>query len=307
MGVPEQKKFRDLFEGNTDRYGTEEGGSVVASADWHTTSTGHLTGAIAPVGVYPMGKWNMENQVGWGCVDFDEGETESLTHARNVQHVLELFGIKGWIERSRSKGYHVWVFKDGTISATIMRRALLAACQIADAPTKEINPKQDFLPTGKLGNYVRLPYPGALGSVPWPNPERRCMIEDGVVLWLHEFVADAWKRRESETTQLAWLAGLWKQPQRPARLVLPLQSEREDDAVDRLSPLARVVWRDGPRPDEDRSTRLWKLCCLIQEGGGHTIDECIELMLDADRRWGKFTHRGNPEYITSMVEKVWLE
>ena len=128
-----------------------------------------------PIGVYPMttiidddwttvgathGPWRWT--VKWGCIDFDEGDEASWVHASNVHSVLAQLGTKSWIERSRSKGYHVWVFLDHWGDPDTVRRALLGACQIVAAPTKEINPKQVELPEGSIGNYVRLPYPGAL-------------------------------------------------------------------------------------------------------------------------------------------------
>lgn len=313
MVVPELVAFRDLFEGNTKFYGTEEGGCKEAVSSWSTLSEWHLTGASAPIGVYPMHKWETENHVGWGCVDFDEGEEESRTHAQNVVNCLAEFEITGWIERSRSKGYHVWVFKDGTVAANIMRPALLAACQIVGAPTKEINPKQDTLSPGKVGNYVRLPYPGGLHVC----PERRVVIESdtGMNLWLHEFVGEALAAREGEVTRLKRLAQLYVPPRTYSLTDVVPSSEMEGDAVERLSGLARTIFEQGPREDQPvtdahgydngRSTRLWKLACLIRENGQHDIDEALELVVDADKRWGKFHERGEPEYITRLVGKAW--
>ena len=53
----------------------------------------------------------------------------------------------------------MWVFFQEAMPATDVRNGLLAACEIVEAPAKEVNPKQTEL-TGKgWGNGVRLPYP----------------------------------------------------------------------------------------------------------------------------------------------------
>ncbi len=98
-------------------------------------------------------------EVCWGCVDWDMGEEEASIHARNVQETLRQLNIASWIERSRSKGYHLWVFFTEPVPARPVREGLIAVCNIVDAPITEVNPKQIEL-TGKgWGNGVRLPYP----------------------------------------------------------------------------------------------------------------------------------------------------
>ena len=135
----------------------------------------HLTDEEAPIGVYPLlpAVANVHS-VYWGCVDFDEGEEASLIHAENLELVLNRAQIKGWVERSRSKGYHVWVFFQEAMRATDVRNGLLAACGIVAAPVKEVNPKQTEL-TGKgWGNGVRLPYPAGR------QPGRNVILSGGL-------------------------------------------------------------------------------------------------------------------------------
>jgi len=179
--------YANLFTGRADVHGTEQGGayrrgpvgSMSSRRWWIETCRDHLSGAAEPIGSYPMIPLGQEPAwwAAWGCVDYDEGEDESWAHAVNTHNVCQALGAKTWIERSRSKGYHVWLFPEATVPAETMRHALLAAAQIAGAPTREINPKQTTLGWSEahgdhqLGNYVRLPYPG--GS---PNG-RRCMYD----------------------------------------------------------------------------------------------------------------------------------
>lgn len=180
-------EFANLFQGRTDAVGTEAGGCIRLPGEWAVQRAidlhlGH--GGKDAIGIYPMRLFPMAKATGsgefvraedatneaewrvhWGCIDFDEGEEISLVHARNVRTALQQLGLTSWIERSRSKGFHVWLFADEWVPARTMRRALLAACQLVDAPTKEINPKQEELNDDQLGNYVRLSHPGGLNEI----------------------------------------------------------------------------------------------------------------------------------------------
>jgi len=77
-----------------------------------------------------------------------------------------------------------------------------------------------------------------------------------------------------------------------------------DEAMSVLSPLGKVIWRDGPLQGKDRSTTLAKL--------GH---ECVRSGLNpsqtrtvirtADQRWGKYHMRPNGELeIDKLVVRV---
>jgi hypothetical protein len=217
--------FKVLFEGNRTALGAEEGGCLRLPQPWMWSQfiEAHLTGEGEPVGVYPMvynlTEYDARWQVKWGCVDIDVGESESQVHAKNLHLALETFGIRGWVERSRSKGYHVWVFADSWVSAGTMRSALLAACQIASAPSQEVNPKQVKLKDDQLGNYVRLPYPAQLMDRPNPAPtHRRSMLDPytGVPYSLSAFVSCAFGSRVGGNT-LRTLSEAYVAPERPIR------------------------------------------------------------------------------------------
>lgn len=298
--------FARLFEGRKDAYGTEEGGcekvtELPKGAITYPEYTEYLnridlhlcTGPC--MGVYPL----VDGFVKWGCVDFDEGEDESYIHAQNLVTALAQFGIVGWIERSRSKGYHVWIFCNYWYDAQLVREALLAACQVVDAPIKEINPKQVTLAEGQVGNYVRLPYPGN------GTPGRQVVLYDGEILDVDNFVLLA-DRSTVVSQDLERLAELYVPPAPPT----PPKHVWVDTArppTDRIDGLAYTIWRDGPLDGSDRSDTLWKLACLLRESGEVTFNETLDLILDADRRWGKFWERGpsGEQTLTRMVSKAW--
>lgn len=161
-------KFQELFQGNPNAYGSDTG-----SAIWSPVSTetfhNHLLG-LEPIGIYPIvhTPTNML-QVRWGCCDIDTGD---WSEAFMLATALRGMGLKPHVERSRSKGWHIWVFVDDPVSAMEMRRCLKVAYAAIDLPAKEANPKQENLGANQLGNYVRLPYKAGLLL----DPERQTMM-----------------------------------------------------------------------------------------------------------------------------------
>ena len=174
--------FLDLFKGRLDTAGldmTASGApgpfrfheSTDYAESWIGLANGHLCGRLG-IGVYPV--WH--GQVEWGCVDFDDGEDAAWEHATALRSVLNAFNITGWIERSRSKGYHVWVFSAGWVPALMMRRALMGACAISGVPDREVNPKSASLDPDQLGNFVRLPYFASDAAMPTHQAQREARV-----------------------------------------------------------------------------------------------------------------------------------
>lgn len=315
MSVDDQliiDRFTALHAGREDAVGTEEGGCLrIAEADFHAKIAAHLTGGD-PIGIYPMvknpfGDW----VVHFGVVDFDEGEETSLVHALNLQAVLDMVDITSWIERSRSKGYHVWVYCREWVPATAMRFGLLGATQVAKAPIKEINPKQTSLADDKIGNYIRLPYPGWLGDS-YVADRRVCIVDGSEILPLEEFVFAAYEARCSRA-DIERLVPLYEAPLRPSP---PLNNRKRrhltvDDIdwdaipdVRHMRKITRQVFENGPmREGADRSSTLWRLALMLKEDHYEPL-EILELCMDADRRWGKHAERGDQEYVVTMVNKV---
>lgn len=309
------QRFAALFRGRLDAYGTDEG-SCRWVRDAPTMST-YLYGIqlhlfplthfyYHPLGVYPTYQIRDGGEfvVNWGCVDFDEGYDVSWADALNLHNVMSELDMDPWIERSRSKGYHVWTFAAEPIPAEVMRRSLQAACQLVDAPQKEVNPKQVTLAEGKVGNYVRLPYPRG-------NVDRQVMLDvnprawhyDQEVVTLEQFVEAA---EQVPRATYEDVAQLWVPPAKPPfnrRVVAP--STLDGTAERRLSGLAYTIWQYGPLEGADRSGTLWKLAQQIHEDGNHTRAEAVELLHDADSRWGKYLEADRPDELDRIMQKVW--
>jgi len=205
-----------LFRGRGDAIGTWEGGSIRTELD-RSDFANHLKSTYQDewIGVYPhLG----DRGVSWGCIDIDgkdfqkEDHTDAdvlgvnwvhdwarmLTLAHNIQAVLDYKHVYAHIEQTRN-GYHLWVFPEaGIVPAAYMRRALMAACKACRYDPKEVNPKQETLnPDKPFGNYVRLPYYGALAN---GTPIDRFVIDEDGPMTVEEFTRTATTHRTSVGT-----------------------------------------------------------------------------------------------------------
>lgn len=282
--------FMSLFGGRTDAYGTWEGGSVKADVAYSTFAR-HLYGQEL-IGIYPL---TDNSTVMWGCTDIDVDEIDL---ALNLKTAFEIKGIQSFVEKTR-RGYHVWVFADDWIPAPIMRRAFLAAHEAVKVPAKEVNPKQEEA-TG-LGNYVRLPYPNGINEM----PENRYVLSEATLepISLKEFLTEA-KQTRTSINLLRPLAELHK-PRK--RATLDVTSVRMDvqEALDYVSPYVATVWRNGPVGDLDRSNILCMMVHKMREYGT-PINHAYTVLVDADKRWGKFHNRPDAtEQLVKIVEDIY--
>jgi len=152
--------FKGLFMGLRGVYGTYDTktGRVRQVKDAVTDDVilAHLTGKQS-YGVYLL----VGDRTGALAVDFDQNE---LCLPISFVAGARRYDISAYIERSKSKGYHVWIFfeKGGVLA----RKARLVANKIlADMgkPETEVFPKQDALTDGvSYGNFIHAPLFGAL-------------------------------------------------------------------------------------------------------------------------------------------------
>ena len=290
--------FVTLFRGRGDCYGSDDGGCVRKPLE-RQTFVDHLEGRSG-IGVYPAVPSSTPFCV-WGCSDID---VEDLPSARLLQRTLKTAGVMSWVERSRSKGYHVWVFAEDRVPAEDMRRMLLAAHQVADYPAREVNPKQSDVSAHKVGNYVRLPYLGGLVD----TPQRRVILDDhDTPMPLDVFVYHAIRDR-TPVERIQFLASHYVPPARvtPSIDFSSLTDEDLEEALRTTSPLARVIWKQGPLESQDRSTALMRLAHVCYRSGV-TPSMCRVIVVDADKRWGKYHLRGDAGQaeINKIVERAY--
>jgi hypothetical protein len=285
-------KYIELFSGRTDCYGSWEGGCVRRPVT-PDTFTYHLEG-MTQVGIYPATPRNGGTYVKWGCTDIDVDDYEA---ALRIQQAFGMKGITTWIEKTR-KGYHVWLFCTTWIEARTMRNAYLVVHKVTEVPPTEVNPKQAELEEGKIGNYVRLPYPNDKSGL------RYIMNEDLTPMGFDYFVEEAYGTRATPR-EIEQLASMWKEPE-------PLDVLFDD--VPTTAPLyklgrnTKTVFDRGVMEGKDRSSTLFYLACCASEDG-LTPSEIVSLLYDADHRWGKFSNRsdGNmriQQIVEAAVQKV---
>lgn len=295
-------KFRDLFNGRQDAYGGDDGRAIYKPANRQAILR-HLIGE-EPIGIYPI-VHDAENNlwVKWGCCDIDTGD---WNEAYQLWMALDAMGLKPMVERSRSKGWHVWVFASTWVPALEMRRALKVAYKAIGLPAKEANPKSEVLRPNQLGNYVRLPYKGGLDN--WV--QRQCFMrdfnprEDGVPMFFDEFLGNV--KTVSPETIRHW-ASKWYEPPRATTGVSVdevLSDEHLKGLVSRLPYGLRILWEKGPKQEHMRSDGLAALAHQSAQRG-FTSQEVFQLVSSADRMWGKYWDRVNgQDYLLDIVERA---
>ena len=152
--------FRECFTGLEHVYGTRD------------LSTNRIRQVKRPVtdqiilshlqGKHHYGMYLLvENRTRAVVVDFD---THDLMPAVDFREAAHGYGIPVSVERSKSKGHHVWVFLDQ--SGVLAAKARLVVRHILSEiglPNIEVFPKQDALDTRvTFGNFIFAPLCGAL-------------------------------------------------------------------------------------------------------------------------------------------------
>lgn len=199
------ERFADLFRGREDAWGALHGESVkspVTDKNYYE----HLSGKMS-LGVYPL----LNNGTCWfGAIDVDIDDKSLVT---KLYGELWNLGLKNvFIERSKSKGYHLWVFFSEPVRAKHVRRVLTAATKTVDARL-EVFPKQDHLQENELGNYINLPY--FFGSI--TTPDRRVVVDSQsfTPVSLEAFLNKAENSRETPDIIEAILDELPPEPEVP--------------------------------------------------------------------------------------------
>lgn len=299
-------QFDELFDGRRDVWGAIEGRCVRTSLTpqlwWE-----HLYGGIS-VGVYPLVHDSNDNKhyVKWGCTDIDLGY-DKIALAKNMHKALKALGITSWVEKTKGKGFHIWVFCTTWVPAATMRNALLVAHQLAGVPPTEVNPKQVDASTTQhgLGNYVNVPYfndHAQLGKrVVFPPGG---IAHDVAMLDRGTFATLALAARNPPAAIEA-AANLYVPPPPPRAVRIEKYSGGIDTPVRRLNGLAFTIFNDGPLEGKDRSSTLAQLAYLCADSG-LSPGEALEVLADADRRWGKFSERPDCyQQLGRMIERAY--
>tara|TARA_R110002020_G_scaffold132420_5_gene295719 strand:+ start:26178 stop:27191 length:1014 start_codon:yes stop_codon:yes gene_type:complete len=255
-----ESTFYQLFKGYPEAYGTNEGGCKWESVNLDLIR-GHLYGSTM-IGSYPMvydphckldllgplahdteRKYaNMQKHMWhcrWGAIDIDEGD-DSLDYAFNAKTILQAIDVPSWVELSRSKGCHVWVFCEDFVEASLMRKVLKAAMQLGDIPYDAVYPKQDHL-DGPVGNYMRLPY-----GKDRPIGRQTMLTDEGGTIELDQFLYEA-EENKARIVALEAASTLYKEP---VSTLPPLRDYSKEPLMtidgSKLRGLAKQMYEEGP-------------------------------------------------------------
>lgn len=145
--------FKSVFRGRRDAYGAGKGQCVNAELT-DSVILRHLAG-VKRIGQYPLSPEILDGSgTFWAVVDMD---ADNLNAAIEVVANLHALGISGYLERSKSKGYHIWTFFREAVDAKAARALMHYAL---DGNGHEIFPKQSTIKKRRgygYGNYVNLP------------------------------------------------------------------------------------------------------------------------------------------------------
>lgn len=302
-----------LFHGRNDAHGRLERTPTSQNqwkADGPPDFDAHQDAPSSAVGVYPMfqsdklaaewqdrlGRSCPPHFVYWGCSDIDDGYEESKPLARNMQRAGQALGVNLHLERTKGKGFHVWCFAPEAVPAEVMRRALLAVHQLAGVKPVEVNPKQvdtKHLDKG-LGNFVNLPYPyGATVKQVIGDLVESSDGLDWVPLTKQMFFSTAKDHLYTNYDGLWAAAKLYVPPPKPKSVSIGQASAEAEALTRHLGGLAWNIWKHGTLEGRDRSGTLARLAHLMGEEQRLTPADALVLLIDADRRWGKFSERAD--------------
>ena len=172
--------FRSLFTGLENVYGTYDcqTGKVRQAKETVTEKVivDHLIGKQS-YGVYLL----VNDRTNAIATDFD---THKLQIPAQFIKIAQEYNLPAYIERSKSKGYHVWIFfEEGGVLAAKARLVVNHILARIDQPNTEVFPKRDSLDNKvSYGNFINAPLFGtsvadgrtvfvdpANGYNPYPN------------------------------------------------------------------------------------------------------------------------------------------
>jgi len=152
--------FKSLFTGSRYAYGTYDSSSgkhyQVKQKVNNDVILRHLSGK-KPYGFYPL----FGNKTRVIVMDFD---TRNRLDPMEFLNASKHYGLSPYIERSKSKGYHVWIFfeEDGVLALKPRLVVKLILEEIEKTAT-EIFPKQDATICSVLyGSFINAPLFGIL-------------------------------------------------------------------------------------------------------------------------------------------------
>ena len=119
---------------------------------------------------------------------------------------------------------------------------------------------------------------------------------------LAQFLASAPYNRTS-INLLKPLADLYRPPRRA--IVEPNINAPIRESLKYINGYIANIWRNGPMNNGDRSNTLVRMCHYMREYGT-PINHAYCILVDADKRWGKFHERPDAVvHLTKIIEDAY--
>jgi hypothetical protein len=284
--------FRTLFAGLDHVYGIYDLNtgkvSVIKRNVTDSVIYNHLKG-IQPYGVYLLTGDRTKAVV----VDFDSQDTSlPLIFVERAKH----YQLPCYIERSKSKGYHMWLFFESNgVLASKARMVVHHILQEIEFPHTEVFPKQDTLtPEKPFGNFINTPLFGAFvpkGKTVFVNPD------DG----LRPFV-DQWKVLQNiilvSELQLNEIIEINELTQETLNAQLKQHSEQNQKSqFTALLPCARTILEQGV--NQYQRVTCFRLAVHLKRIG-FSKDITISIL----HAWSKKNHPVKGKYIITEQEII---
>src|ERR1700723_2200021 len=146
------QNFRSLFLAREDAHAIwrNEKISAVREGLSDEVLSAHLAGKYR-VGTYLI---KLDGRTPFLVFDVDVHERSLV---RRILRRLRKMNVSAYVERSKSKGYHIWIFFDEPLLASEARAFAKLVLRGMENPKIEIFPKQDTVGKGGFGNCIWLP------------------------------------------------------------------------------------------------------------------------------------------------------
>ncbi len=178
------KVMRKLFVIRFDAYGTR---ALDRDVIWQVKRPltdaillAHLHG-ITPVGTYSL---SLDGAIKWVCIDLDH---EDYGQVRELKMRCQHYNLPTYIEKSKSRGYHVWGFHQHPIPAYKARAVFKNILFDMDMQATELFPKQDRPRNNGFGNFVWLPLFGYLKNNGLARQGRTVFVDDHNIPYPDQF------------------------------------------------------------------------------------------------------------------------
>lgn len=246
--------FRNTFTGRTDVYGTYDPRTrrvwQVKRPVTDLVVRNHLEGR-SPYGVYLL----QEDRVCAVAADFDQ---EDEIPPQSFRREARKLGFSAYIERSKSKGFHGWIFFDSPgVLASKARAVVSHLLKLIHSPQTEVFPKQDRLDPTQYGNFINAPLFGPLVS-----QGRTVFLDDGLKPWPNQWTLLSQLHRSNDSVLDKIIA---ETNPRPTGAPEPMANRTSNTTGFGLPPCAQKMLSEGVVSNQ--RVACFRLACQLRKVG----------------------------------------